>query len=519
MTRLRQQYPQNYGASGNISTEFENLIRYINSAELGNNTIGELLRKLFDEAGNFDGPIEFRKDTEAGIQYRIGDFTSEAEGWETLASLEELRGAPGQQVGEIGAPIIFGRVDYAAEDGQTDFDYAHNATDDLLIFVDGILHVPGALNDYTNNPNGGTDSSGVFTFTAPRSSGETVTAYRIRATQITGFKRQDTLTDSSQTVFPFVHDENTKLQVYLNGILQREGGGFDYVTSSATNTVTFTSAVPAGNLVSIITVENTSATAVTGMMFEEIYADPQTGLIRLDKVGLPDDGIPQAKVASLTPALAARARLTVSSTPPVSPATGDIWQDTSQQPNQMKFYDGTQWLRTSPESSLPTFTASDANSIIKVNGTGTALIYGDVDLSSRIPVTQKGSANGVASLDSTGKLPFSQLPLVLASDSFYLTVANPANQTYPIKRIFRQKIRIDGIALQTASGSCSVQVSVDSTPVGNIYTANSVGNETVIGTPIEIDASTTSRLIEFVVTGNSAAADLEVTYAVSIISS
>jgi len=389
MTRLRQQYPQNYGASGNISTEFENLIRYINSAELGNNTIGELLRKLFDEAGNFVGPIEFRKDTEAGIQYRVGDFTSEADGWQTLASLEELRGDPGQQVGEIGAPIIFGRADYAAADGQTEFEYAHNATDDLLIFVDGILQVPGALNDYTNNPNGGSESSGVFTFTTPRTSGETVTAYRIRATQITGFNRQDTLTDSPQTVFPFVHDENTKLQVYLNGILQREGGGFDYVTSPDTNTVNFTSTIPAGNLVS----------------------------------------------------------------------------------------------------------------------------------SSRIPVTQKGSANGVASLDSTGKLPFSQLPLVLASDSFYLAVANPANQTYPIKRIFRQKIRIDGIALQTASGSCSVQVSVDGTPVGNVYTANSVGNETVIGTPIEIDASTTSRLIEFVVTGNSAAADLEVTYAVSIISS
>ena len=40
MVRLRQQYPQNYGSSGNINTEFENLTRYLNSAELGDNTVG-----------------------------------------------------------------------------------------------------------------------------------------------------------------------------------------------------------------------------------------------------------------------------------------------------------------------------------------------------------------------------------------------------------------------------------------------------------------------------------------------
>ena len=60
MARIRQQFPQNYGSSGNIN-EFESLIRYLNSAELGNKTVGELLAKLFDADGNFDGLIELRK--------------------------------------------------------------------------------------------------------------------------------------------------------------------------------------------------------------------------------------------------------------------------------------------------------------------------------------------------------------------------------------------------------------------------------------------------------------------------
>ena len=54
MARIRQQFPQNYGSSGNINVEFENLIRYLNSAELGNKTVDELLAKLFDSDSGFD---------------------------------------------------------------------------------------------------------------------------------------------------------------------------------------------------------------------------------------------------------------------------------------------------------------------------------------------------------------------------------------------------------------------------------------------------------------------------------
>ena len=517
MARLRQQFPQNYGSSGNINTEFESVIRYLNSAELGNNTVGELLAKLFNNNGDFDGPIEFRKDNSGGIQYRIGEFADAEAGWETLVTVAELRGESGQNFGEIGAPILFGRVDYTATASQTTFDYAHDATDELLVYVDGVLKVPGAANDYTTDATAGT--AGQVIFNSGLTGGENVSVFKVRATAITGFTRSDTTTTGAQAVFPFVHDENTKLQVYKNGILQREGGANDYVTSPDQNTITFTTAIPSGNLVSIITVENTSVQAVTGMMFEENFVHTDSGLIRFDKIRIDNDDISQAKVTNLSSDLSAKAKLTVSANSPSNPATGDLWHDISQTPNQLKFYDGTQWLRTSPDSSLPTFTTSNAGQFVKVNGTGTALEYGTVDLSSVIAVTQKGAANGVASLDSTGRLPSSQLPAVLSSDSLYTEVATPANQAYKVKRIFKQKLRIDGLSVQTTSGTCSVQITVNGVGLGSVYSVSSTPNEFTLGTPIEIDASTSSDEIGFEVTNNSSASVLEVTMAVSVISS
>jgi hypothetical protein len=215
--------------------------------------------------------------------------------------------------------------------------------------------------------------------------------------------------------------------------------------------------------------------------------------------------------------LSAKAKLTVSSSSPSTPATGDLWHDTSQTPNQLKFYDGTQWLRTSPESSLPTFTASNAGNFVKVNGTGTALEYGTVDLSSTIGVTQKGAANGVASLDSTGRLPSNQLPEILSSVSYYQSQTTPSATTYTIQRIFKQKVRIDGLAIQTTSGTCTVQIAVNGVGVGSEYSASSTPNELTLGTPIEIDASTSAKAIGFVVTNVASTNLLEVTVAGSII--
>ena len=283
------------------------------------------------------------------------------------------------------------------------------------------------------------------------------------------------------------------------------------------NTVQFNTGVTSGNTVTIITVENTSVQAVTGLMFEEDFAHTDSGLLKFDKIAIADSDIAQAKVSGLVSGLAAKAKLTVGNNTPAGSVTGDLWHDTSQVPNQLKFYDGTQWLRTSPDSSLPTFSTGNAGQFVRVNGTGTALEYGTLDLSAVIALNEKGAANGVASLDSNGKLPTAQLPANLSTSSLYHTEATASNQTYVMTRVFKQIIRIEAISVMTGSGTCNVKINVNGTDYGDIYAASSTPNEQVLGTPLEVDASVSSAAVGFTVSGASSAADLEVTYAIGII--
>jgi hypothetical protein len=516
MARLRQQNPQNYLTSQNIDAEFASVVRYLNAAELGNKTLGELIGQLFDDNGVWDGPIEFRRDSAAGLQYRVGDYASPDTGWETIASLAELRGEAGQNLGEIGAPIFQARADYTATAGQTVFAYAHVATDDLLVYKNGVLQRPGALFDYVSS----TAAGGTVTFNAGLAINDKVAIFKVRTTAITGYRRTDTLTTASQAVFPFVFpSSDTSVAVYRNGILQREGGTFDYTVQPAQNTVTFTTTIPANDLITILTVENVSAQAVSGLMLEGTYTDPTTGLIRYSKLSIADGAIAQAKVDGLAATLTSKAKLTASATAPVSPATGDLWHDTSQAPNQLKFWDGTQWLRSSPESSLPTFTAANANQFVRVNGTGTALTYGAIDLSSVVPLTQKGAANGVASLDSTGRLPAGQLPNELSTASYYdRRTGAVTNGNYVTTRIYRQSIRIDGVSAFVGAGSLQLTVQVNGVDQGSPLSISTAVNNTVLSSPIEIDADTASKSIGFKVTSASSAADLEVVLAATILS-
>jgi len=332
--------------------------------------------------------------------------------------------------------------------------------------------------------------------------------------------RSDAVTTASQTVFAFAHTEDTQLQVFKNGILQREGGTNDYTGQPANNTVTFVVAVPSGNTITIITVENTSTTAATGMMFESNFANTATGLIQFAKIGIADGEITQAKVADLVTGLGAKAKLTVSSSTPSSPASGDLWVDTSISPNQLKFYDGTQFLRTSPESSLPTFSSSDSAKVVRVNGTGTALEYvaASTFQSGLLQSTQRGAANGVASLDSSGKLPAAQLPSILSTESFYNLTAAPTNSDTYIKRIFKQKIQITGAAVYTSTGTIDVQVLLNGVASGSTLTASSAGVTSTFSTAIEADATTNSIRVGFQTTNNASSANLEVVFAVQVVS-
>lgn len=514
MARIRQQYPQNYGSSSNISTEFENVIRYLNAAELGNKTIGELMAQIFDDNGDFDGPIELRKDVSGGIQYRVGNWDTPDEGWDTIVALSDIRGEPGADVGVVGAPIFHGRADYVATAGQDVFSYAHLASDELMVYVNGVLRRPGALYDYTSDPVAGT-----VTFIAARSLNDKVTIYKVRTNAITGYRRQDFWTTGNQTVFGFGFDADTQLQIYKNGLLQREGGSYDYTLQPDNDTITFNAAVPANNLVTVLVVENRSSQAVTGLMLENNFVDPTTGLIKLNKIGIANDAIAQAKVSGLVTALGETAKMTVSSSTPGSATTGSLWLDTSQTPNQLKFYNGTTWLRTSVENAIPTFGSINAGQYVRVNGTGTGLEYAAVDLSSVVPLTSRGAANGVASLDSAGRLPSSQLPSALSSFSYYSTVSTPSNTSYTITRIFKQKIKLEGIAVRLTSGACTVQITVNGVATGISYSVSSTPTEISIASPVDVDASTASKTIGFVVTGVSSASVLDIVISGSILTS
>ena len=416
MARLRQQHPQNYTSSGNISTEFENLVRYLNAAELGNKTLNELLSSIFNAEGEFNGPIEMRYVEDTGVQYRIGQFNDAESGWETIVEAGSLRGAPGREVGTIGDSIFQSHTPIiATEDNQQSHAIAYDAEqDNLLIYHNGLLRSEGT--HYSLDPTGG-EGFGSLTLVETVTANDTIDIYKLRKDTAPGFRREEVLTTAPQTVFPFVHDANERVLVFRNGILKKEGQSHEYVADPATNTVTFLETVPSSNLITFIVVQNTAAVTVTGLMMEDRFVDPATGLILWNRIKAADGDIEQSKVSNLTQDLNRRAYLVIGSLTPENPQTGWFWLDTSRTPNQLKIYDGLRWLATSPESSLPSYSGENANQYARINGTGTGFEYGDIDLSSVVPKTQKGAANGVASLDSEGRIPTGQMPEILSQSS------------------------------------------------------------------------------------------------------
>ena len=271
-----------------------------------------------------------------------------------------------------------------------------------------------------------------------------------------------------------------------------------------------------------MTVENQSLKTVAGMMFEDEYTNA-SGYINYAKLAVADNEIPQAKVSALATTLTNKANIVSQPNTPTSPATGDLWLDTSLAPAILKFYEGTQWLETSPESSLPTFVQTNANQFVRVNGTGTGLQYGDIDFSSVVPKTYMGSANGVATLDSSGNLPVTQLPETFSTVSIpFFSVhedssASIGNKTYYLSRIWKQTIRIDGIAYKLSSGTCTLQLSVDGVAVGSTYSATSSLQSDNIATVIEVDGTVASKRLELIVTNNSSGQSLEVVVAAATV--
>lgn len=519
MARLKVLYPGNHTSSGNIGADIENIVRYLNSAELGDYTVAELLKVLYDNEGVLQAPVQLRNDTINGLQYRVGTYAEAEEGWKQLATAAEIRGNSGSDVGTIGAPLFSARIDVIineADDngdiayptGTTEFNYIHEDADEIVVYLNGALL---ARSDYTNTP-----ADNTVTLNDATDENDLVTIYKVQSANDSGFVREDVIAGTSQAVFPFVHNEDQKVLVYRNGVLQRQGGTNDYTQQPANSTITFTSALTAGDLVTFIIVEDTSQVRVSGLMTEDKFTD-SNGFIPFAKLAIDDDQIPQTKVDGISTLLANRGRVYVSASEPVSANAGDMWVDIAASPNVLKFYNGTGWLLTSPDTGIPAFTTVNALQFLRVNSTGGGLEFANVDFTALVPKTYIGAADGVAGLDATGRLPIAQLPDTFATRSFFFQQSGSiTNQDYVVTRAFKQNVRIDAIAAKTNSGTANIQLKVNGINAGDVIPVSSTLTEQNLSASIAIDATTTSREIAFTVTSATSATDIEVTLAAVI---
>ena len=519
MARLKVLYPGNHTSSGNIGADIENIVRYLNSAEVGDYTLSELIKVLFDSAGVLKAPVELRNDNLAGLQYRVGSYTDNETGWETIATIADLKGTSGSDVGTIGAPLFSARLDLVINEadsngaianptGTTSFNFIHEAADAIVVYVNGGLQATTA---YTSD-----NTANTVTLTQATQANDLITIYKVQSANDSGFTREDVLAGTSQAVFPFVHNEDQKVLVYRNGVLQRSGGTNDYTQQPANSTITFTSALTVGDLVTFIIVEDTSQVRVSGLMTEDKFTNTD-GFIPFGKIAVADDEVPQTKINGLSTLLANRGRVYVSPSEPTTANAGDMWVDTGARPTGLKVQNGTGWLLTSPDTGIPAFATTNALQFLRINSTGGGLEFANVDFTSLVPKTFIGAADGVAGLDATGKLPIAQLPDTFATRSFFFTQSGSAsNGNFTVTRAFKQNVRIDAIAAKSSSGSCNIQLTIDGFAAGDVVAVSSSLNETNLTASISINASTTSKEIGFVVSSANSLQDIEVTLAAVI---
>jgi len=491
------------------ATEIESIVRYLNSAERGNKTFSELFSKLFDTEGDVNLPIAFRLNTSTGIEARVGSGFTGEEGWAIVASLANIRGVSGSNVGTIEGPLFFNRQDITATAGQTAFPYPLDTTvaSKALVFLNGLLVKESQVTlDFTNK------NVVLGTATAVN---DLVTIYSIRSQSVTNYRRLDFAVTSTRSQVPFPHTSDEEVVVYKNGILQRIGGSFDYNKDDALDVLTFTTDLVSGDTVNVLTVENTSVKNVQGLMLEAEYANTD-GFINFAKIAVTDGTIAQSKVTGLVAALASMGTVVVSASTPTGSLAGWLWVDISQAIPKLKFYDGTQWLNTKEDTDLPSVTISDVNKYLAVNETADGYVYRDLDFTTVVPKTYMGAANGVASLDSAGKVPVAEIPILYSAHSISRQVAGTAtDQDYFLSKLWRQKIRIDGISGVTTSGTCQIQITVDGTGVGDTHSISSGGVDIVIDPIIEVDGVAASHRIGINVTSSSSPVDLEVAVAVA----
>lgn len=503
MARIRQIYPNNYRTSNNVSAEFENLIRYLVAAERGNKTLAELMKSIFDEMGEFAPPIEFRVDAIAGFQYRIGEYEDSEDGWNVITDIQNLRGPSGVDVGFVDSPFFYNRVDIVATSGQTVFPFQFDESAmDVLVYQNGVLL---GLSSYTKQP-----ELHQITLGSGAALNDVITIAAIRDAEATGYTRSDYDSAENQAVFPAGFEDNDTLVVYLNGILQREGGLFDYVSSLDLQTVTFMTPLEPMEKVTVIRVQNNSLRRILGLMTENKWTDG-TGFIPYTKLKIEAEEIPQTKIDELIPSLAKKITTYISASEPSSPETPSLWIQTSGPLSILWFYDGTSWRRTTPVTTLPDFSEANAGEFIAVSQGGDSFELTNVDLSAVVPKAWVGAANGVASLDSGGRLPEFQVPDIFAIQSLSLFKDGAvANGNLNMSMIYRQTVKIDGVSARVSAGSCNIQLSVDGAGVGPVVSVSTTQNNLNLADIIQIDTTSQGKRLGVIVTSNASAQNLEV---------
>ena len=485
MAGIRQTAAFEYASSDKVQTEFENVIRYLQQAEVGSKTLGEIIEGLTDDDGNLNADISFRVDSAAGLQFKAGETGD----WTTIAPLSDIRGEAGQNVGDIGAPIFNGRQDYiigttidpttsvAYPDNTATLQYAHTADDTLVVFEDGILKRDPE--DYSTDATAGT-----VTFVTPLTiaggtggSPQTVTIYKIRATAITSFQRVDYVVAGQERAFSFAMDDSTEIQVYFNGFLMREGGGNDYIRDNDNDTVTFNlddqgnSPTTTNDVISIITVENTANQVVAGLMLEQAFTNQQTGKILFDKLELADGAIAQAKVANLTTDLAGKAGLSDTTAGGALLSAGPVntfyLEDVSGSPRLRFKVSETQNVDINPAIDIPSPSSANSGKFIRVSAAGAYELSALTDvLSGYITIAQKDAANGVPSLDSNLLINIDRIPSFSVLQKYPLmimdeTISSPAASTsYRIKRISGARVRLKQIWAYVDTGTLDLDILV-----------------------------------------------------------
>ena len=516
MSRLRQLRPYEYGSSTAVQTEFESIVRYLQSAEVSGQTLAETMAKLTDDNGNLASNVQLRNNGTNGIEYRVGEYTNANEGWTTIVSAENLRGPSGAAIGEIGAPIFNSRVDYKVVNtlsdpvdttellvGATTLNYAHLDSDELLVYRDGILLTP--TTEYTTDPNGN-GGTGTITLTStfiasfPTQTSTNFSVYKVRSTTVTNFRRLNATneTGSPQAFISFDLDNTTEIMVFVGGVLYREPD--DYTRDVANDRINLAigQEIQPNTNFTVITVENADVQTVSGIMMESAFADNTTGLIRFDKVGIEPGQITQDKVASLTTDLGQRAKFFD------NPSTTDLqagtvndsfYKRTVGNATEVVFYDGTNSIVLNPSSSLPSASATDVNKFVQVDSNG-GYTLGNVDFSGYLDDDDKGASNGVAALDGSSKLTYSQYAFSGANSllqgfhagpqlEFYYnpmttfggtTPAVITDGPYRIERVIGQHFNIIGVEARCSGGQCNIQLKINGSLVGPVVPVAVPGN-------------------------------------------